>query len=240
MKKLMIMSLIAGLAAVNFGAEETSDAQNWRILTGGYARGGIKTSFGAFSDRGEIYGAELDVQYRIFESDSFNLWGSIGGAFSPKQSIAKGSVSETTPNNMEFGLSSDMDIGYGELRLMLVPEYSITSDWSLGGRLGVAFDWIRADNAMSVWMNSIQPGFPGLPPTITPIDNVSDSTTVSEFTAQAIMGLQTVYRITDNLGLYAAVDYRLGDDVDLKKYGSKFASIDLSGWYTSVGVAVEF
>ena len=45
---------------------------------------------------------------------------------------------------------------------------------------------------------------------------------------------------TDNFGLYANVDARMGEKVKFKKEGQRVAKLDMSGWYAGVGAIVMF
>jgi hypothetical protein len=75
-----------------------------------------------------------------------------------------------------------------------------------------------------------------------PVDEFASeqSSKYSEFVAQAILGLQTTYLFTDNLGLYASIDYRIGDEAKFKKHGKKAGTLDMDGWYAGIGIIVQF
>lgn len=63
---------------------------------------------------------------------------------------------------------------------------------------------------------------------------------MTRFAAQAILGLQATYLFTDNLGVYATCDWRIGGDTTFKTdYGERY-SADLSGWCAGAGVLVQF
>ncbi|MBO5642639.1 MAG: hypothetical protein J6S51_01315 [Kiritimatiellae bacterium] len=62
----------------------------------------------------------------------------------------------------------------------------------------------------------------------------------ASFNAQAILGLQTNYFITDIFGICASIDYRIGDEAKFKKYGEKVGELDMDGWYAGMGVIMQF
>ena len=81
------------------------------------------------SDRAELYGADLDLYYRAVEADGFSLWAGIGGTFTPYQDAGKVSFHEKDASDpyttIELGGKGECDVGYGEFRMMLVPEYEV-------------------------------------------------------------------------------------------------------------------
>ena len=140
---------------------------------------------------------------------------------------------------METGGSGSLDVAYGELRLLLVPEWQITKRWAVGARAGVAFDWVRATIKTSTWslMNLHIPGGEEL---VIPAGPFEESDHMTDFAAQAIMGVQTTYMFCDNLGLYANIDYRCGGNADFEKNGEKYGESDMDGWFAGAGVVVQF
>ena len=62
----------------------------------------------------------------------------------------------------------------------------------------------------------------------------------TEFAAQGIVGLQATYLFFENFGLYANVDWRLGDKTEFDFGDDRHASVDMSGWYWGVGAVVTF
>ena len=246
MNKLMIAAVAACTVLASSAAEEAEnikDSQNWRLAVGGVARGSMKAKVGNFSKRCEAYGADLDFQYKAFNAGDFNLWTGIGGSFIPTQRLGSKSFYECDNSDpdvtIEMGGIGSMDIAYGEFRLMLVPEYDITDRWSVGARVGVAFDWIRATIKTSTWSNT-NIHIPGLPETVIPVGPDGDTEKMTEFATQAILGLQTTYMFFDNFGLYANIDYRIGGDVDFNANGQKYGSLDMTGWYAGSGVVFQF
>ncbi len=245
MKKLMIAAFAAGLIGLVEANElqEENGGQNWRIAAGGFARGSMKAKIGNLSDRVELYGADLDLYYRAVESDKFSLWAGIGGAFMPEQDAGKVSFYEKDTSDpyttIELGGKGEFEVGYGEFRMMLVPEYEITEGWNIGARFGVAFDWLRGRGSFSTWSET-NIAIPGIPSTTIPVGSSGKSENYSAFVAQAILGLQTTYLVTDNLGIYAAIDYRVGGEAEFKKSGEKFGAFDLDGWCAGIGVVVQF
>ena len=102
---------------------------------------------------------------------------------------------------------------YGEWRALLIPERRLTDNLAMGMRLGVAFNWLNARSA-----------------------EFADDTA---FLAQGIVGLQATYNLTERLGVYSGVDWRLGDSAN---YGSSEdkTEVDLSGWLWNTGIFFTF
>ena len=245
MKKLMMAAFAAGLIGLVEANElqEENGSQNWRITAGGFARGSMKAKIGNLSDRVELYGADLDLYYRAVEADGFSLWAGIGGTFTPYQDAGKVSFYEKDVSDpyttIELGGKGECDVGYGEFRMMLVPEYEVAEGWSFGARLGVAFDWLRARGSLSTWSRTTI-NIPGIPSTSIPVGPSNDSEKFSDFVAQGVVGLQATYLFTDNLGFYSAIDYRVGDEAEFKKNGEKYGSLNMNGWYASAGLVLQF
>ena len=265
MKKLAVAAAAALCASAVFAeeaelAEETEATQSWRLTVGGFGRGNVRTKLkGATSDHEQLWGADMDLQYNVWQNEDVNIWFGIGGTFCPKQdaysrdgrsSRTQHDVSDDGYVTYDFNYSShdsrSVDLGYGEFRLMAVPEWKVTEHLALGARVGVAFDWMRAKckrRSSWAWNSRFTTDIPGI---VQEEDTDSDggvdrdSDSVTEFAAQAILGLQATYLFTDNIGLYAACDWRLGDKTTFKTdYDDKF-DVDLSGWYASAGVVVQF
>ena len=262
MKRLIIAALAASEICAAFASEDGASAEkNWRITVGGFGRGDVKASvLGMGSDRVEVYGADLDVQYSVWQNDMFNIWAGIGGTFCPRQGASDGFGSSRTQSShdvstdgstvIDFNYGEEnrgsLDMGYGEFRLLLVPEWKATDSLSFGVRLGVAFDWINAKySGRQNWAWNQQIAI-DIPPYIHDVSDLSDSgsngATESEtkFAAQGIVGLQATYLFFENFGLYANVDWRLGDKTEFDFGDDRHASVDMSGWYWGVGAVVTF
>lgn len=267
MKKLMIIgaALVAGVvfaqeAQPELEVQEADSGNNWRITVGGFGRGNIKTTLtGLGDDRATAYGVDLDVQYSIWQNENFNIWGGIGGTFCPRQNACDGfggrsgksthDVSDDGSTTIDYNYSSDskasVDLGYGELRLMLVPEWKVTEEFSLGFRAGVAFDWINAKvDARNIW-SWTQHTVVDVPPYVHEVLDLDDagsssaSDTQTEFAAQAILGIQATYMFTDYAGLYANFDWRLGGETTFNTDAGDL-DVDMSGWYWGVGAVFSF
>ncbi len=243
MKKLMIAAIAAAGLGAAFAADE-GEANNWRLSIGGLARGSMKATPGDLgATRCEAYGADLDVQYRAFSAGDFSLWAGVGGSYIPKQRLCSMSFHELDNSDPEVTDETNgrgsMDIVTGEFRMMLVPEYAITERWTLGARVGVAFDWVRATLKATTWgMTDIHVA--GTPQIVIPYGPHSESERFTEFATQAILGLQTTYMFTNNLGLYANIDYRCGGDAKFSKDGEQWAKLNMDGWCAGVGVVFAF
>ncbi len=241
MNKLILAAVAAtSIFAANAAENNDNAANDWRISVGGTARGSMKAYVGDLaSKRCEAYGADLDLQYRAISAGDFSLWAGIGGTYLPKQHWGTQSFSEVygDPDLMfeDYGIGK-MDVAVGEFRLMLVPEYALTKNWSVAARIGVAFDWIRASLKITTW-SAMTDSISGIPE---PYGPYTESDHYTEFLAQAILGLQTTYMFTDNLGLYANIDYRCGGDVSFKEDGEEFAKLNMNGWVAGVGALLSF
>ena len=267
MKKLTAVTA-AALACAAMAQESTTpelegasggDA-NWRIAVGGFCRGNVKTRLkGGSAGHKQFWGADMDLQYSVWANQDFNICVGLGGTFCPSQDAYSGNggsrrgehqVSDDGYVTYDFNYASSerwsVELGYGEFRMMAVPEWNVTERFALGARIGVAFDWIRAKcERSSVWRwdSRFDTDIPGIP-AVVDVDSDGGGSGYSEektkFAAQAILGLQATYLLTDYLGIYAACDWRLGGDTTFNTgYGDVFA-VDMSGWYASAGLVVQF
>ena len=261
------MMIAATLCACAVMAQETApelveknDGPMWRLTLGGMGRGNIRAKLkGATADYEQLWGAEMDAQCNVWQNDKFNVWVGVGGTLCPSQD-AYGSRSSSMRNEhnvsddgfvtYDFNYNSSdrrsVDLGYGEFRLMVVPEWKVTEKFSLGARLGVAFDWMRAKcrrESSWAWNSLFVMDIPGV---MVDLDADSDNgssgggDSITEFAAQGIFGIQATYMFTEWIGLYANCDWRIGDDTIFKTdYGDRY-SIDMTGWYAGAGVVVQF
>ena len=243
MNKLILAAVAAtSIFAANAAENNDNAANDWRISVGGTARGSMKAYVDGFSSaRFETYGVDLDLQYRALSAGDFNLWAGIGGTYTPKQHIGSVSYAEIDNSGAPYATTENygvgkMDVAVGEFRLMLVPEYALTERWTVGARIGAAFDWIQASYKYTMWGRTSLPAY-GEP---IPYGPYSEKGHMTEFLAQAILGLQTTYMFTDNLGLYANIDYRCGGDVSFKEDGEEFAKLKMNGWVAGVGALLSF
>lgn len=265
MKKLSIavVTALCASAALAEGTElveETDSAKVWRLTVGGFGRGDVRTKLkGASADHEQLWGADMDLQYNAWQNDNMKLWLGVGGTFSPMQDACSSrggssrkqhDVSDEGYVVYDFNYSSrdsrSVDLGYGEFRLMVVPEWNVSERFSLGARVGVAFDWMRAKckrRSSWAWNSRLSTNIPGImEETDTDSDSgaTCDSDTVTEFAVQGILGVQATYLLTENFGVYAACDWRLGGKTTFKTdYNDKY-EVDFSGWYASTGVVVQF
>ncbi len=262
MRKLIIAAVAAtGLGAALAAEDEQGTARSWRLTVGGFGRGDMKASvLGMGSDRVEAYGADLDVQYSVWQNDRFSLWAGIGGTFCPRQKASDGFGSTRTQTTRDVSTDgstvidfdyressrSSLDLGYGEFRLLLVPEWRATDALSLGVRLGAAFDWLNAKCAGRQDWAWHQRTTVDIPPYVHDVTDVADAgsdgaaASETKFAAQGIVGVQATYLFTESLGLYANVDWRLGGKTDFDFGDGARASVDMSGWYWAVGAVVSF
>lgn len=187
----------------------------WRLGVGGFGRGGIQTGMSGFgSDRTSVYGAEMDLQYGLLRHGPYDLWLGLGGTYCPRQDDAFDGRSPLA------AAQGQMELGYGELRLLTVPQRRVTEDLALGLRMGVAFDWLNAKSSASA-------------------DAAAFSESDTKFAAQGILGVQATYLLTDRLGLYSNVDWRLGGETEFETDKGR-STVDMSGWFWGVGAFLSF
>ncbi len=263
MKKLIIMAAAAatGLGAALAAEDGQGTARNWRLTVGGFGRGDTKASvLGMGSDRVEAYGADLDVQYSVWQNERFGLWAGIGGTFCPRQKASDSFGSSRTQASHDVSTDGStvvdfdyreanrgsLDLGYGELRLLLVPEWKATDALSFGLRLGAALDWLNAKyTGRQDWAWGQRTAI-DIPPYVHDVideaDAGSDGATESEtrFAAQGIVGVQATYLFTESLGLYANFDWRLGGATRFDVGEGRDLSVDMSGWCWAAGAVVSF
>ena len=223
MKKMMAAAVAAfALGAFAQDSEQEGCSQSWRVTVGGFGRGSMRmTPSDMPRGRFEMYGADADVLFKAYETERFNLWTGVGFGWAPNQEV----YDETRTAGAAYNHTKST-LQYGELRFMVVPEWKATDDFSLGLRLGVAFDWTHC-------RTHTDGGIPGL-------FAFSGSESYSDFIAQGIVGLQGTYMFMENVGLCAAIDWRGGNDPTLKKNGETYGKLSMDGWYASAGVVVAF
>lgn len=231
MKKIMVAAVAAfALGAFAQDSELEGGSQLWRLSIGGFGRGSMRLkSEDMPSGRFEMYGADADVLFKAYETEDFNFWTGVGFGWAPNQRVYNKSRVWNFPG-VTVSNAEKNDLQYGELRLVAVPEWKATDDILLGLRLGVAFDWTRCKNHRHSTVS-----IPPLPPIAE-----DGSETYSDFLAQGIVGLQGTYMFTENIGLYAAIDWRGGSDPTLKKNGITYGKLSMDGWHASVGATVQF
>lgn len=264
-----MIAVLAAMMTVCAVANETTDKSveteridspaAWRLTLGGFGRGNIRTSVeNGGADHEAVWGPELEVYWNACECDDFRLWLGMGGAFAPRQdAYSRRSRSRTSEHQVsddgyttyDFSMTSDedcsVDLASGEFRLVAMPEWKVTESFSLAGRFGVAFDWVQAKyRNMSSWSwnSRFDINIPGI---LQETDVDSDagrsgaSETKTDFAAYGIVGLEATYMFTDNVGIYALCDWRIGDDAEFN-CGGETCRVDMGGWYAGAGVVVQF
>ena len=245
MNKIMMAAVAAtGIFAAGAAESGQGPANGWRLSVGGLARGSMKAQVGDLAaKRCEAYGADFDVQYRAFSSGDFSLWTGVGGTYVPKQKMGSSSFYECDASDptitVEDGGKGRLEAAMGEFRILLVPEYALTERWTVGARIGAAFDWVRGTVDSTVWSRT-DIHVPGLPSTVIPVGPFRENDHFTEFVTQAVLGLQTTYLLTDSVGLYANVDYRCGGNATFEKGGERYAELNLDGWCVGAGVVLAF
>lgn len=191
----------------------TTCERMWRLGAGGFGRGRIRMGMDGFgAERTSVYGAEVDLQYGLVKYGPYDLWLGLGGSYCPQQGDALGLGADAERGRME--------LGYGEVRLLAVPQRRVTEELALGLRFGVAFNWLDTMSAAG--------GRAG---------DFSDSD--MKFATQGILGVQATWLFTDRLGLYSNFDWRLGGETEFSTPRGE-SSVDMSGWFCGVGAFVTF
>lgn len=204
-------------------AEEASDSEGymWRVTVGGFARGSMRIRPEGFDNKEtQGYGADVDVLFNAWENDDFRVWTGLGFGWMPNQKVY-----DKHWDTAGLAENQKMEMQYGEMRFLLVPEWQATESLAFGVRLGATLDWVRCRNPWS-WSWG---GFGG-----------AGTETYSKFMAQGVAGLQATYMFTETIGLYALVDARMGNDVYFKKNGERMAKLDMTGWYAGFGLVTQF
>ena len=266
MKKLMV-AFAAAVAIGAFanearngktGTENETRAASCRITVGGFGRGNVRTSMGGGSERNTLWGPEMEMHWNAYENEDFRLWLGMGGAFSPRREVyGRKNSTQTSEHQVSndgyvtYDFSSyssnsrSVDLATGEFRLLCTPEWKVSESFSVGGRFGVAFDWLQAKcktSSVWAWNSRFQTNIPGLVEE-TDVDEDSgrnsNSYSKTEFAAYGILGLEATYMLTEYVGLYALCDWRIGNDAEFD-CGSGTCKVDMDGWYAAAGVVVQF
>lgn len=191
-------------------ARNAADGNRWRIGIGGFGRGNVRTESGAF---GQNRRADL-----------------YGAGLDLQRNLLRhgpydlwlGVGGAYSPRQGGAFAAKSADLGYGEFSLITVPQRHLTEDLALGLRLGASFNWLNVKaNAAS------DPAFDGL------------SSSDTQFAAQAILGVQATYMLTDRFGLYGNFDWRLGDETEFRTKAGE-SSVDMSGCLWGVGAVLTF
>lgn len=216
MKKIHGLTVVAVMAGAMAFAQaneaQTGEAQTgeanlprFRAQASGFGRHGIK----AAGERGALYGADIDLYFNVWRIPQFNWWVGIGGGWAPEREFFSDS-SFVTHGNVD-GLGTDIDVnrardlkmGYGELRLMTVPEWNITDWLSVGLRLGAAFDFVSVKGRNFEDRTTRWAPFYGLSNYYDIVRN--DSYDTDKMVVAGIVGLQATVMPWDNFGLYGSV-----------------------------------
>lgn len=239
--------------------EETDELIGLKVKFGGFGHGNIRTKAGqGGSDREEVWGPEMEVHYNVYEGESFRLWVGVGGAFAPRQDVygrrSRSSTSEHQVSDDGYVIydfeaqteaARSLELQSTELRLIATPEWQVSDSFSIGGRMGVALEWLQGKYRNSSswhWNSSFITDIPGIGQEVD-LDSDSETSnssgTKSEFAAYGIIGLEATYMFNDMVGLYAFCDWRIGDDVKFRTSDGSY-KVDMNGWYAGAGVVVQF
>lgn len=219
---------------------EDDVSSRFRIAGGAVGRFGVEGRLQALVDVGgkkahtELYGIGLDVQYKLLEKDGFNLWLGLGGRYLPEQDVAKGwDCILDVPSVMKIDFARKVEMKAYDLRVMLIPEWELTSSFALGARVGLGcthyrgketfrFDYEMTDNQTN-------------PPTTT-TGSISLAASFSETELQGILGLQATWMVSDRIGLYAYGDGIFGGDVEI----TEDCTVDGFAVEAGIGLTISF
>ena len=237
MKSSLVLTVgMVLMGAMAFAGADAEEQPVFRLQAAGFGRHGVK----AAGDRETVYGADLDAYFSVLRTERFNWWVGVGGGWAPEQDLISDSSCVMHENVDELGTSIKVDrvhelkLRYGELRLMTVPEWKATDWLSVGLRLGMAFDFVRAkgvdrEERTTCWAPYLElPDYRELVG-----DGVYDA---DEAVVVGIVGLQATVMPWDHLGFYGSVDARFGGDVDI----GMDEKVELDSLQWNVGMVLEF
>lgn len=214
---------------------EDDVSSRFRIAGGAVGRFGLEGRLQALADDGgkkahtELYGIGLDVQYKLLEKDGFNLWLGLGGRYLPEQDVMDSRLTAVDPD-LKIDYARKIEMKAYDLRLMLIPEWELTSSFALGARVGLGCTHYRGKvkHRIDVEIND-DPN-----PPIT----VSESLAVSfsETELQGILGLQATWMLSDRIGLYAYGDGIIGGDVEI----TEDCTVDGFAVEAGIGLTISF
>ncbi len=239
MKTLMMAGMAACLATVAWAepVNEPVDNPNIRFSANGFGRIGQKLrgemGSGMKNERGEIWGANFDLQYNFLSNDKFNLWTGLGFGYAPKQHFA--SLSDSFYDSDVYGwsresVSAKVKLETYDLRFLMVPEYQLTDSFAFGLRLGLGMSWCRAELSEN-WSYVDSYGTN---------DHESDKYHEKDYVLYGLVGVQATWNFAANMSLFAYCDARFSDDVEFKDGGEKYGEIEASSLDVGVGLSVAF
>ncbi len=218
-------------------SEPTDHPNTLRFSVNGFGRLGMKARSeminGIKSKRGEIYGANLDLQYNLLPTEDFNLWAGVGFGFTPNLHLATLKDGERyTEGNFtaQYDIRNKIDLESYDFRLMLVPEVKLCDSLALGLRLGAGMTWYRAD----IHASSLS-SLTGQQPL-----SESASDTERDYVLYGLVGAQATWSLTECFSFFVYCDARFSDDVELKYDGEKYGEIYGSSLDFGAGFAYTF
>ncbi len=170
-----------------------------------------------------------DLQFNLLSEEKFNLWMSIGGSAAPEQDFTEFYVSHGSPSTGKLSLTCDFDFAAYDLRLMLIPEWQLTDSLALGLRLGVGgsyYHW-EVDERLAAFSSSGS-------------GSISAKWHDHDLTLQGIVGLQATWMLSENIGVFAFCDARVGDKMELELEGEKVGELSSTSVDAGLGITFAF
>lgn len=229
MKKASL-SVCAALAAATLCAARAEptlrEPNDWegrvRLSAGGFGRFGTETKIDLieWSDRGELWGAGLDAQFQLVSDKDLTVWLGVGTSYVPEQEIATLGLSAGG-----VSAAGKMELKAYDFRVMLIPEVQICEELAMGLRLGLGVS--RAEGTGT--LTASYAGF-----------SAGGSQETSETLVHGIIGVQATWALTDNLGLFAYVDGRFGNDLELEVEGVEICNVKATSCEVGLGLQWTF
>lgn len=236
------LTLLAALAALTLGAAEATPtlqthdaawANRLQLSANGFGRFGAKgTIDGVGGEHGELWGMGLDMRLNLLPKEHFNLWLGLGVDWAPEQDFANCAYTERggfIGYEYAYVMTDKLRLSSYGARVMLIPEWKVSSSFALGLRLGLGIDHLRGELSEH-WVYSDDFG----------TDHGTDCYKSSDNLLVGIVGVQATWGITEHFGLFGYVDGRFSGDLDLTDGGTTLGSVDNTAIEAGLGLHWTF
>ncbi len=233
---LFVAAPVRAQAADEMKVTEEDTAKDFRLMLGGMGRFGMDVQpipllgyLGWGGEHQDLFGVGADVQFNLLSEESFNLWLGLGGSWMPEQDFVDYHFDYTVDTD-SLGISALMDLAAYDARLMLIPEWQITEDFAVGLRAGVGVTHYAWDATAQL----------GISDKGIPVFNWEAKESGHDLAFQGILGLQMNWMLTDNVGIYAYCDGRLGEDIKFTYFDYEMGKISSTSVEGGLGISVSF